>query len=619
MRLIDTLDIGVVQINKKTKKVTMNTFMESFNRDILNFALCINEKYILESRNLDSGLSEMKLINSSGSESWYSVKVSKNAQFIIYQIKNIHKEKTIEYDLQHLGQSYKKIYNHKSLFFANMSHEIRTPINGIVGMITLLEDTHLDSDQKNYMEMLRECSINLMTIINDILDFSKLEANKVNLVQKCFDVRNCIESTSDIIQSKLHMKNLDYTINVSPNMPLSLLGDENRLKQILLNLLTNAIKFTDNGAVSLSVEPVNKNGENYIKFSVQDTGKGIRPKDIDGIFESFTKISNDGHDLVQGTGLGLSISKHLVELMDGQIWVEWSGVSRGTKMCFEIRAKKCTCSDKKKIGTSDHDLKDKRAFILDDKLANRISISDIVLKWGMKVRTYSDPIEAIYFLKTEKFDLGFVDICMPNMNGVKFAESLIERGDFTPLIAISSLGENIDSEKKLFVAHHTKPIRENKLKNTCMQLFNEVSRDPPIQKVDSSVLLVEDVEINRKVMMSFLRKIGCKEVDIAVDGEKCLKMMCEKEYDIIFLDIKMPILDGFGVINYINQFYNKEITEPYSLANKARPYIVAVTAHCLNSDKEKYTECGFDDYIPKPIDFNTLVKSLKKYNSGLVV
>ena len=568
------------------------------------------------------------LVKDSGYQ-WYKVKRIYSKGVYLYTFEDINKIKTLEIKLREAKVRAEAAYNHKTLFLANMSHEIRTPLNGIIGMLTLLEDTTLNNDQKTYIEMLRECSVNLMTIINDILDYSKLEAGKISIDNNCFDLRTCVESTNDIILSKLFEKGLEYNYSISPCTSYFIKSDKNRIKQVLLNLLSNSIKFTERGSIKLDVSTDTKFIESdqqiFIKFSITDTGCGIDKSDKGKLFKSFSQLENHiANKVYEGTGLGLAISKELVTLMGGEIWVDWSEPGMGSRFCFTIKTK--ACNEESFENKDDSILQNKTVFILDDKLENRLGLAAIVQRWGMKVTTFNSGYEALYLLKSNDYDIGLVDICMPEMDGVSFSRKLNKQTinlnkTQIPLIALTSLGDCVTEEPHLFKFHLVKPVKETRLKQACIEII-KLSKNKLTSKPNDSVLpvlahsvkntvrilLVEDVVINQKVVVSFLNKMGFYDIDVCDNGKQCLDKMVTKTYDVILLDIRMPILNGETVLKFILKYYyeNNCQSSEYVFCNTTKPYIIAITAYCLKEDREKYFKMGFDDYVPKPIRINDL-------------
>lgn len=631
MNKFDNIDLGILEFDKKMKCIYKNKFIETyftfFSNELSDFKehVFVDDANLFDLLLLDDKKNLKNDIRIKGE--WFCIKKNFNKSYI-YTFENINKFKLIEAQLKEQKMKNENNFNHKSLFLANINHELRTPMNGIIGMLTLLEDTILNNEQKDYIEMMRECSVSLMSIINDILDYSKLEAGKVNLNNECIDLRHTIDSTNDIILSKIHEKNLIYNYNIDNNINFKVKCDSSRIKQILLNLLSNAIKFTDNGNIFLDIKLL---PDNFIKFSIVDTGCGIEKSNQDKLFQSFSQLENPSSTkLYKGTGLGLAISKELVLLMGGNIWIEESVVNKGSTFCFTIKIESCQ-GDLIEIDKNIEILRGKTVFVLDDKRENRISCANMLQKLGMIVTTYSDATEALYFLKTQTFNLGLIDCVMPYMPGPIFAAKLKEqlstqKSRSIPLISCSSLGENYINNE-LFKAHLIKPIKENKLTSVMIDILmaseykfkkDIIQPQPQPQlhlnyininlKQDIRILLVEDILINQKVVLSFLNKMGFKNIDVVDDGVKCLEKMSINKYDLIFLDIRMPNMDGTSVIKYIIEYYTTRKQFKYKLTNHRKPYIIAVTAYCLKEDKDKYLEMGFDDYIPKPININDLNK-----------
>lgn len=586
------------------------------------------------------------------------------------QIKNdIINDKIKQLELQ-----IEEAYTQKSLFLANMSHEIRTPLNGIIGMLTLLEDTKITSDQQDFIEMIKECSFNLMSIINDILDYSKLDAGKIKLDNKCMDIISCIESTNDIILSKIYEKKLEYHYTIDPLVPPVILADHTRIKQVLLNLLSNAIKFTDKGSVQLNVESISSqeyykintsdrindiehssqfesdNDIVYLKFSVIDSGCGIEKSDYNKLFKSFSQLTSQITTKVhEGTGLGLAICKKLVNLMKGHVWLETSELNHGSTFSFVMKTMICDSpADNLSDNTFDETqlafLKGKSVLIVDDNKMNRMSMCSTITKWGMKAFPFSSSEEALFFIKVVPFDIGLIDICIPKIDGFTLASKIRQEPEFNnklmPLIALSSLGDKVQDLDKYFQEHIVKPVKESKLRKACISLLNahktnsnkkelllqETKQQVTKQRLkhsDTTILLAEDVYINQKVILGFLNKLGYTNVSVAENGKQVLDIMKTKTFDIILLDIKMPILDGVGVLKTLRQHYyysnHSPINKKQNFMNKTIPYIIAITAYCLKEDKEKYINMGFDDYLPKPIQMHELENCLNSYEKTKIL
>jgi signal transduction histidine kinase/CheY-like chemotaxis protein len=562
-------------------------------------------------------------------------------------ILDIDENKLMEIKLYNETRHKEEAYNHKSVFLTNMSHEIRTPLNGIIGMLTLLEDTKISKDQESYISMIKECSYNLMTIINDILDYSKLEIGKISLDIKPMSLQECVESTNDIILSKIYEKSLEYSYNIEADVHDSFLGDNNRIKQILLNLLSNAIKFTDKGTVFLNIKQIdqdtfgkltnldqvtNTDEEMYLRFDITDTGFGIDQKDVDKLFKSFTQIqSKTSSKIQQGTGLGLVISKELTELMGGVIWLDWSAVSKGSRFSFVVKTQ--SIENTHYITANEDILAGASVLIVDDNLFNRIGLSGMVTKWGMKAYTFSNAEEALYFTKINKFDIGLIDMCMPRMDGTTFAYKLRQQEEFDnrsfPLIALSSIGDKSESISSIFKSHLSKPIKEKQLKAHCItylsEFKNNIDTDTSEKNLDTflvannildfkdniRILLVEDIFINQKVIVSFLNKIGFSNINVVEDGQSCIDSVLSTNFDIILLDIRIPVKNGEEVFAEVQQHFKEHVF-------KRKPYIIAVTAYCLRGDKQKYLDMGFDDYIPKPISFTNLSFCMNTFTEKLL-
>jgi signal transduction histidine kinase/CheY-like chemotaxis protein len=680
--IFDNLPVGIICFNSSQKCFYANKYIMDLTGNSIDAILKDQSNFLIKNIHPDDFEAEFnncynflhgniektsicRLLNNLTNEYIWVTNTRKiitnaNNSIYMYTVQDVNKSKLLEIDLRNEKIGAEQSYKHKSIFLANMSHEIRTPLNGIIGMLTLLEDTPLSSDQQDYIDMIKECSFNLMTIINDILDFSKLEVGKITLDLKQMNLQKCIESTNDIILSKIYEKSLEYTYNIHPDIPIYFIADSNRIKQILLNLLTNAIKFTDKGSIFLNVEPIlpndfvylhhlygNKNinissytDNLFIKFEVTDSGCGISSEHKDKLFKSFSQIHDDSviSKIHSGTGLGLVISKQLVELMDGCIWLDWSESSKGSRFSFIIKIQ--TIDDNEDLLSIDDKneniLKNISVLILDDNLHNRISLIGMTKKWGMRPYAFSNAEEALYFSRIHKFDLGLIDICMPRIDGHTFAFRLREQKEFDnknfPLIALSSLGDKITSSNNIFKMHLIKPIKETKLKQLCIGCIKPYikssnntqssttstdlntyikSNNLSDLKNNIRILLAEDVYINQKVIISFLNKIGYKNINVVENGQQCIDYVVTNDYDIILLDIRMPIMNGEVAYIKIKEFYENK-------PHKKIPYIIAVTAYCLKEDKQKYLSLGFNDYIPKPVTISDLTRCMDTFIQSLL-
>lgn len=600
----------------------------------------------------------------------------------MYTFQDINKTKTMEIQLRDQQLRLEQAYNHKSIFLANFSHELRSPIHGVMGMLTLLEDTPLTQEQTDYINMIKECSFNLMTIISDILDYSKLEIGKITLDNKPMNLRSeCIEPVNDMIISRIVEKGIEYTYNIENDVNPCIIGDPVRLKQIILNLVSNSVKFTDSGNIFINVKKIphidylllkrhldyqiteenekyndnaNNNNDNtnnnnhndytiYLRFDITDTGCGIDISQQNKLFKSFSQVDNNNKSKVYGgTGLGLAICKELVELMGGYIWLDWSENRTGSRFSFVIKTKTAICEDHQQQQVSlSEESNNSQSFlninilILDENVHNRIALTSMVNSWGMRAYCFSNVEEALYFTKITDFDIGLVDICLPDIHSFT--------PDF-PTVGLINFGDK-PSPDNIFVSYLTKPVKESKLKQTIKKNINSFNLSDDIKlnssknlenekakyyvpivnqvlgehlKSTTKILLAEDVHVNQKVICSFLRKLGFINIEIAQNGVECLEIMKNHEFDIVLLDIRMPLLNGDAVLTQIVEYYNNynynknNSINTGKFKNKKQPYTIAVTAYCLKDDKEKYLNMGFDDYLPKPIDINALQNCLNK-------
>ncbi|MEQ1544326.1 response regulator [Methyloglobulus sp.] len=509
----------------------------------------------------------------------------------------------------------------KSQFLANMSHEIRTPMNGVLGMAQLLKDTELTQKQRRFVDTVHKSGETLLFIINDILDFSKIEAGHLELESLDFNLHKTIGDVAELFAEQAHSKDLELIYRIAPEVPECVKGDPSRIRQVLSNLISNALKFTGQGEVLVNVDLDDKpasdsNGNPFrVRFTVTDTGIGISEETLPRLFRAFSQADDSTTRKYGGTGLGLAISKQLVELMGGEIGVT-SRVGQGSIFTFTLSLGATTCTDLYQ-SVQFLELSGLKLLIVEDNDTNREILTEYALSWGMSVDAVPSALAALDLLRKPTddqlpYDLVIIDMKMTGMNGLELGQRIKADSEMTqiPLVMLTSTmfhGEASQAHKTGFSAYLIKPIHKNELYHCLLDALipgaglvpqaQALAVSPSTSLAKISILLAEDNPVNQEVAQHMLQGFGCS-VDIANNGQEALKAVGQKSYDLVFMDCMMPEMDGYQATAQIRRQQNAGQLPHFP--------IIALTANAIEGDREKCLIAGMDDYLSKPFKAESL-------------